>query len=193
MNNDDFTVLVSEGSRHTIEWARALCGCRIQNDWTSRAMNLHQILRWAWKFLRRNYCDDSEVHGYRQLVTSSFITTTHSLVHYKSCAVFGKASNHPGDSDPSTPQIWCPATPGFSKTKITFEREIQTVDEIQENTTGQLKAIGRTVWGPKVPTWKGTKALCTMFLVSSSINVSIFIVHGWILFQQTWVYWLIYG
>ena len=38
-------------------------------------------------------------------------------------------------------------------------------------------AIGRTVWGPKVPTLKGTEVsivLCTMFLVSSSINVSIF-------------------
>ena len=34
----------------------------------------------------------------------------------------------------------------FPKTKFTFERErFQTVSEIQENTTGQLMAIGRTV------------------------------------------------
>ena len=40
--------------------------------------------------------------------------------------------------------------------------------------------IWRTVWGPNVPTLKGTKALslscvqCILYLVSSSINVSIF-------------------
>ena len=38
---------------------------------------------------------------------------------------------------------------------------------------------GRTVWGPKVPTLKGTEASlsciqCFLYLVSSSINVSIF-------------------
>ena len=32
------------GSRST-EWACALCGCRTQNNWVSRATNLHQILR----------------------------------------------------------------------------------------------------------------------------------------------------
>ena len=28
----------------TVEWACVLCGCHIQNDWASRARNLHQIL-----------------------------------------------------------------------------------------------------------------------------------------------------
>ena len=48
-------------------------------------------------------------------------------------------------------------------------------------------AIGRTVWGPKVPTLKGTEVSlykhvqCFLYLASSSINVSIhFILHGWI-------------
>ena len=40
-------------------------------------------------------------------------------------------------------------------------------------------AVGRTVWGPKVPALKGTEASlsyvqCFLYLVSSSINVSIF-------------------
>ena len=38
-------------------------------------------------------------------------------------------------------------------------RKFQTIDEIQENMTGQLMATGRTLWGPKVPTLKGTEAL----------------------------------
>ena len=52
------------------------------------------------------------------------------------------------------------------------EKRFQTIDEIQENTTGQLVEIpakilpsvlnngrdaGRTVWGPKVPTLRGTE------------------------------------
>ena len=55
-------------------------------------------------------------------------------------------------------------------------KRFQTIDEIQENTTGQLMVIGRIVWGPKVPTLKGTEASlsyvqCFLYLVSSSINV----------------------
>ena len=68
----------------------------------------------------------------------------------------------------------------FPKPKSSFkEKRFQTVDEIQENMTMQLMAIGRTVWGPKVPTLKGTEASlsnvrCFLYLVSSSINISIF-------------------
>ena len=85
---------------------------------------------------------------------------------------FGKTSNHPGDSAPLQPR--------FLKPKSGLKgKRFQTVSEIQENTTGKLMVIGRTVWGPKVPTLKGTRAWlsyvqCFLYLVSSSINVSIF-------------------
>ena len=57
-------------------------------------------------------------------------------------------------------------------------KRFQTIAEIQENTMGQLIAIG-TVWDPKVPTLKGTEASlsyvqCFLYVISSSINVSIF-------------------
>ena len=46
----------------------------------------------------------------------------------------------------------------FPKLKsLLKEKRFQTVDEIQENTTGQLMATGRTAWGPKVPSLKGTE------------------------------------
>ena len=50
---------------------------------------------------------------------------------------------------------------------------------IQENTMGQLMATRRTVWGPTVPTLKGTEmslsyVQCFLYLVSSSTNASIF-------------------
>ena len=56
-------------------------------------------------------------------------------------------------------------------------KRFQTINEIQKNMMGLLMAVGRTVWGPKVPTLKGTEASlscvqCFLFLVSSSISVS---------------------
>ena len=58
-------------------------------------------------------------------------------------------------------------------------QRFQTIHDIQENTIGQLMVTGRTVWGPKVPTLKGTEASlyivqCFSYLVSSSINFSMF-------------------
>ena len=67
----------------------------------------------------------------------------------------------------------------FPKPKSPLKgKRFQTVNEIQENTTGQLMVIGRTMWGPKVPTLKGTEVSLSyiqnfLYLVSSSITVSI--------------------
>ena len=68
----------------------------------------------------------------------------------------------------------------FPKLKSPLKgKRFETVDEIQENRMGQLMAIGRTVWGPKVPTLKGSEVSlsykqCFSYLVSSSINVYVF-------------------
>ena len=73
----------------------------------------------------------------------------------------------------------------FPKTKIALKgKRFQTVNEIQENKMGQLMVTGRTVWGSKVPTLKGTRASlsyvqCFLHLESPSVNVSIF--------QSTWL------
>ena len=64
--------------------------------------------------------------------------------------------------------------------KITFEREeISDNQWVQENKAEQLMVIGRTMWGPKVPTLKGTEVSlsylqCFLYFLSSSINASIF-------------------
>ena len=105
---------------------------------------------------------------------------------------FSKTSNHPGDSAPYSPDLvpcnfWL-----FPKLKLPSKgKRFQTVDEIQDNTTGQLMAIGRTVWSPKVPTLKGTEVSlsyvqCFLYLVYSSINVSVF--------HNTWLdtFWTVF-
>ena len=68
----------------------------------------------------------------------------------------------------------------FPKLKSPLKgKRFQTIDEIQENMTGQLMVTGRTVWGTKVPALEGTEASlsyvqCFLYLVSSLIDVSIF-------------------
>ena len=47
----------------------------------------------------------------------------------------------------------------FPKLKSPLKgKSFQSINETQENMTGQLMETGRTVWGPKVPTLKGTEA-----------------------------------
>ena len=95
---------------------------------------------------------------------------------------FGRTSNHPGDSALYSPDLvpcnfWL-----FSKLKSPLKGKwFQTMDEIHENTTGQLWELCEV---PRCCFW-GVNVLCTMFVVSSSISVSIFIAHGWILSGQT--------
>ena len=103
----------------------------------------------------------------------SFITTLHLLMHHVLCRIFWwniKSSRWlsplPYSPDLALCDFWL-----FPKLKSPLKgKRFQTVDEIQENTTGQLMAIGRTVWGPKVPTLKGTEASLSCiqcFFVSS--------------------------
>ena len=68
----------------------------------------------------------------------------------------------------------------FPKLKSALKgKRFQTINEIWENMTGQLMAIGRTLWDSSMPTLKGIEASlsyvqCFLCLVSYSINVCIF-------------------
>ena len=106
--------------------------------------------------------------------------TMHLLLHHILCRVFDKRANHPGDSAPLPPRFGVLALLPFPKLKSPLKgKRFQTIDETQENRMGKLMAFGRTVWGPKVSTLKGTEAAlsyvhCFFYLVSSSVTVSIF-------------------
>ena len=68
----------------------------------------------------------------------------------------------------------------FPKLKSPLKgKRFQTVDEIEGNMMGQLMETGITMWGPKVPTLRGTKVSlsniqCFLYLVFSLINISYF-------------------
>ena len=150
VNNDNFTALVSwGGSLHAVSHC-------IQNDWTSNESASNFVLSlnippwtlfgcfrrlkiWAtgdWKL----HHDNMSTHASR-LVQSFFekyqITQVTQPLY---------------SSDLAPCDFWI-----FPKLKSPLKgKRFQTVDEIQENTTGQLMVIGRTVGDPKMPTLKGT-------------------------------------
>ena len=86
----------------------------------------------------------------------------------------------------------------FPKLKSPFKgKRFQTVDEIQENTTGQLMVIGRTVWGTPQPQkcllWRGLRHHYPMYSVSCVLYLLqwmslFFILYGWIPSGQTSYY-----
>ena len=148
----------------TIEWACVLCGCGIQTDWVEQRICIrfcvkleHSSEKTIWMIQKAaavgNWC----------LAASSW-QCAHSCI--TSSAVFLWNSKSPRWLSLPTAQIWCPVWL-FPKVKSPLKgKRFQIIDEIQENTTGQLMVIGRTVWGPSVPTWRGLRCHCPVYSVS---------------------------
>ena len=87
-----------------------------------------------------------------------------------SAEIFGKTSNHPGDSMPLHPRFSALWLLAFPKTKITFEKEdIQAFNEIPENSTGHWCQFGELceVW--RCLLWTGLRCHCPMYIVSSTL------------------------
>ena len=173
-----FTVLAHGGS--VCHWVSMCTVWPLHSRWLSTATNLHQILYWAWTSLCGKCLDDSEGRSCGQLWLAASSQQCACSCITSHAEFFGKISNHPGDSAPYSPDSASCDFWHFAKLKSPLkERIFQTIGEIQENMTGQLMVMGRTIWGPKVPTLKGTEGSlscvqCFLYLVSSSINVSIF-------------------
>ena len=108
-------------------------------------------------------------HSCGQLVIGSFIITcTHSYI-MSHAEFFGKTSNHPNDSAPYDPDLapwyfWL-----FPKLKSPLKgTKFQTIDEIQENMTGQLMVIWKNCARSQGAYFEwdwGIIVLSTMFLV----------------------------
>ena len=139
------------------------------------------VAKWSW---RKCPCmsNDEFIVLVSGVVASSLRQHVHSCIT-SPAGFFDETSNHPGDSallQPRSGTLWLLA---FPKTKITFEREEipdcqwdsekynRAADGDWENWVRSQGAYFEGDWGVIV--------LCTVFLVSSSINVSIF--------QITWL------
>ena len=123
MNNDNFTVLVSEGSRPPLsEQVYCVAVTFKMTEQVEQQICIKFCIKLEHSSMG-NYSDYLEGCSYGQLVTGSFITTMHPLTHHVSCRVFGKTSNQPGDSTPLQPRFGALQLLAFPRTKITFERE----------------------------------------------------------------------
>ena len=119
-------------------------------------------------------------HSFGQLVIGSFIMTTHLLLPHISCRVFWWNIQSPRWLSPLQPRFAALWLLAFPKTKITFERE--EVSDCQWD-SGKYDRAADGDWENCVRSQgaylKGTEASlsfvqCSLYLVSSSINVSIF-------------------
>ena len=168
----------SLGVVDAVEWAWVLCGCWIQDDWAIRAMNLHQILHKL-----EHSSTETILMIQKAAAMGSWWLTASSWQHIRSSITspaefFDETSSHPSDSAPLQPRFGALNLLAFPKTKISFEREEISdywwnlgkydgaADGNWENCVGSQCAYFEGNWGVTV--------LCTMFFVSSSINVSIF-------------------
>ena len=165
------------GQWASVEWACVLCGCDIQNDWVSRAMNLHQNLQWVWTFLCRNYLEDSERCSHGQLVIGNFIMTMCLLTRHTSCVFLVKHQITQGTQPPYSPELTPCDFLLFPKLKSSLKGRFQTTGDVQENTMGQLMVTERTVWGPKVPTLKETE------VSASCVQCFLYLLHKCLYFS----------
>ena len=158
-----------------IEWACVLCASGIKMT--------EGVEQWICiKFcIKLGYSSTETIQIIQKtLAVGNWWLAASSWLHAHSCIVFGETSNHPGNLAPLQPRFGALWLLAFPKLKSPFKgKRFQTIDEIQENTMGQVVGTGRTVWGGPVPTLKGIEASlsyvqCFFYLVSSSINVSIF-------------------
>ena len=112
-----------------------------------------------------------------QLVMGHFITTTQLLPYYMLCRIFWWNTLSPRWLSPPTAQIWCPVTSSFYQNwnHLWKGRSFRPSMRFRKIQWGQLIAIGKTVWGPRVPILKGTEVSlsyvqCFLYLISSSIK-----------------------
>ena len=145
------------------EWACVLCDHCIQNDYVSRAMNLHQILCNTWTFLLRNYLDDSEGRSYGQLVIGSFIMIMCPLRKVFWCNI-----KSPRWLSPPLTQIWCPATSVFSLNlnHLWEGRDFRLLMRFRKIWWGSWWWLGKLCEVPRCLLWRGLGVIVLMFLVS---------------------------
>ena len=152
--------------------------CTVHLQWLSEQSNksssnfalslnipLWKLFGWFWR-LKLWATGDWQLHH-----------TTHLLMHHISSRVFDKTTNHPGDSNLYHPRFSALQLLAFLKTKTTCERE--KTSNHQWN-SGKYDRAADGDWENYLRSqgvyFKGNWSiivLCTMFLVSSSINVSI--------------------
>ena len=149
----------SQWGGRCVDWARVLCGCRIQKtEWVEQQICIRFCIKLEYSSAETiQMMQKAAAMGNWWLAASSWQHACSCITSY--AEFFGETSNHQGDSallQLRFSTLWLLA---FPKLKSPFKgKRFKTLYEIQQNTKGQLLVIGRTVWGHKVPSLKATEA-----------------------------------
>ena len=145
------------GAVDTVYWACEQCGHCIQNDWVeqwicikfciklehSLAENIEMIQK-ATAMSNWWLAASSQQHKVRASRLMQSFLGKHQIA---------EVTQPPYSQDVVPCDFWL-----FLRLKSPLKgKRLQTINEIQENTMGQLMVIGRTVRCPKVPTLKNTE------------------------------------
>ena len=158
MKNNNFTVLISQGGRrHWVSmctmWplSRSKWLSELSNESASNfVLSLNIPPRKLFSWFRR---PQPWATGDWQLHHSNAPThVPHLMKSFLVKHQITQVTHSPYSPDLVSCNFWL-----FPKLLLKGKR-FQTIQEIQENTMGKLMAIGRTAWGPQVPTLKGTEA-----------------------------------
>ena len=157
----------------TIKWAWVLCGWCIQKSLskksnkssTSFALSFNIPPRKLFEWFRRLQLwatGDWQLHHNNTPAHASYLMQNFLAKHQTI-----QVTQPFYSPDLASCDFWL-----FPKLKSSLKgNRCQTIDEIQENTTGQLMVIGGTVWGSKVSIFEGDWGiivLCTILFVYCS-------------------------
>ena len=152
VNNDDFTVLVS-GAVDAIEWHVYCVAVTVKViEQVEQCICIkfcvkleHSSTETIWVIQKASALGNWCLTASTQPLTTY---VSHLMQSFLAKHQITQMTQPPYSPDLVLCNFWL-----FTKPKSPLKgKRFQTVDEIQENTTGQLMAIGRTVWGPNVPT-----------------------------------------
>ena len=176
MNNDDFTVLVSGGSRYP--WENLCTVWLLHSKWVSNesasnfvwSLNIPPQKLFGW--FRRPQLWATGDWRLRHNNAPAFASRLLQNFLVKHQITQMTQPRYGPDLAPC--DFWLFPKRNHLWKGRDFRQSLRFKEMVQ-----QLMAIGRTVWGTKVPTSKGTEASlsyvqCFLCLLSSSINVSIF-------------------
>ena len=104
------------------------------------------------------------------------------FMHHILCRVFWWNIKLPRWLNPSTAQIWHPATSGFSQNQnhLWKGKDFRPLMRFRKTWQGSM-ATGRTVWGPKVPTLNGLRCHCPLY------NIPCIFFNKYLHFHITWL------
>ena len=141
-----------------MEWSSVLCGLHIQIDWVEQCICIKFCVKLEHSSVKTIQMIQKATAMGNWWLTASSWQCAHSCITSRA-EIFAKHQITQVTQPSYSPYLTSWDFWLFLKLKSPLKgKRFPTINEIQGNMKGQLMVIGRTVWGPKVPTFKETEA-----------------------------------